>query len=83
MPLDTYQRPLRDLRISVTDRCNLRCTYCMPLDEYDWRGKQDTLTFKEIVRLATMFVQLGVEKIRQGFWIEADSLGEVQAPAGA
>ena len=64
MPIDTYQRPLRDLRISVTDRCNFRCTYCMPLDEYDWLGKKEILTFEEIVRLAAIFVQLGVEKIR-------------------
>ena len=49
MPLDTYQRPLTDLRISVTDRCNFRCTYCMPLDEYDWLGKKEILTFEEIV----------------------------------
>ncbi len=64
MQLDTYQRPLGDLRISVTDRCNFRCTYCMPLDEYDWIEKQEILTFEEIVRLAKIFVQLGVDKIR-------------------
>ncbi len=64
MLLDTYQRPLGDLRISVTDRCNFRCTYCMPLDEYDWIEKQEILTFEEIVRLAKIFVQLGVDKIR-------------------
>jgi GTP 3',8-cyclase len=64
MPLDTYQRPLRDLRISVTDRCNFRCTYCMPLDEYDWIEKQEILTYEEIARLANIFVQLGVDKIR-------------------
>jgi cyclic pyranopterin phosphate synthase len=64
MLLDTYQRPLGDLRISVTDRCNFRCTYCMPLDEYDWIEKQEILTYEEIVRLAKIFVQLGVDKIR-------------------
>jgi cyclic pyranopterin phosphate synthase len=64
MLLDTYQRPLRDLRISVTDRCNFRCTYCMPLDEYDWIEKQEILTYEEIVRLVNIFVQLGVDKIR-------------------
>lgn len=64
MQLDTYQRPLKDLRISVTDRCNFRCTYCMPLDEYDWIEKQEILTYEEIARLANIFVQLGVDKIR-------------------
>ena len=62
--LDTLQRPLKDLRISVTDRCNFRCTYCMPLDDYDWLDKSEVLTFEEITRLARLFIQLGVEKIR-------------------
>jgi len=61
---DTYSRPLRDLRISVTDRCNFRCTYCMPLDEYEWLEKSEVLSFEEITRLARLFLQLGVEKIR-------------------
>lgn len=61
---DTYNRPLKDLRISVTDRCNFRCTYCMPLDEYEWLPKADILSFEEITRLARLFVSLGVEKIR-------------------
>src|SRR5438445_524106 len=64
MLVDVYQRPLRDLRISVTDRCNFRCTYCMPLDEYEWINKKEILTFEEITRLAILFVRLGVEKIR-------------------
>lgn len=64
MLLDTFQRPVKDLRISVTDRCNFRCTYCMPLDDYDWLAKSEILTFEEITRLARLFVQLGVEKIR-------------------
>ncbi len=62
--LDQYQRPLRDLRISVTDRCNFRCTYCMPLDEYEWIHKSQVLTFEEITRLAGIFADLGVGKIR-------------------
>ena len=62
--LDTLQRPVKDLRISVTDRCNFRCTYCMPLDDYDWLDKSEVLTFEEITRLARLFIQLGVEKIR-------------------
>ena len=61
---DLYNRPVRDLRISVTDRCNFRCTYCMPLEEYEWIDKGEILTFEEIARLARLFVQLGVEKIR-------------------
>ncbi len=64
MLVDTYKRPVKDLRISVTDRCNYRCTYCMPLDEYEWINKREILTFEEITRLATQFVALGVEKIR-------------------
>ncbi len=64
MLLDTLQRPVKDLRISVTDRCNFRCTYCMPLDDYDWLDKSEVLTFEEITRLARLFIQLGVEKIR-------------------
>lgn len=61
---DRYSRPLRDLRISVTDRCNFRCIYCMPYDEYAWIDKHEILTFEEITRLARQFVRLGVEKIR-------------------
>jgi GTP 3',8-cyclase len=64
MLVDTYQRPIQDLRISVTDRCNFRCTYCMPLDEYEWIDKKEILTFEEITRLARLFIQLGVEKVR-------------------
>lgn len=61
---DIYNRLLKDLRISVTDRCNFRCTYCMPFDEYEWIDKKEILTFEEITRLADLFVQLGVDKIR-------------------
>jgi cyclic pyranopterin phosphate synthase len=61
---DVFSRALKDLRISVTDRCNFRCTYCMPLDEYEWIDRKEILTFEEITRLAALFVQLGVEKIR-------------------
>jgi cyclic pyranopterin phosphate synthase len=61
---DTFERPLRDLRISVTDRCNFRCTYCMPFDEYEWIAKPEILTFEEITRLARLFVSLGIEEIR-------------------
>ena len=61
---DNYNRPLKDLRISVTDRCNFRCTYCMPFDDYEWIDKKEIITFEEIARLADLFVQSGVDKIR-------------------
>ncbi len=65
---DRLGRPLRDLRISVTDRCNFRCTYCMPKEVFDsdyrFLRHSDLLTFEEIARLAAAFVQQGVEKIR-------------------
>jgi cyclic pyranopterin phosphate synthase len=61
---DTLGRPLRDLRISITDRCNFRCSYCMPLEKYEWIDRHEILTFEEITRLATLFVQLGVEEVR-------------------
>lgn len=65
---DSMNRPLRDLRISVTDRCNFRCTYCMPAEifgaGYMFMEKEKLLTFEEIVRLAEIFTKLGVEKIR-------------------
>jgi len=65
---DSYARPLRDLRISVTDRCNFRCTYCMPKEvfgrEFAFLPHAQLLTFEEIERLAGIFVAHGVEKIR-------------------
>ncbi len=61
---DVFGRQVRDLRISVTDRCNYRCIYCMPLDKYEWIDRKEILTFEEITRLARLFVGLGVEKIR-------------------
>ena len=61
---DLLKRPIRDLRISVTDRCNFRCSYCMPFDEYKWMERQEVLTFEEIERLASIFVGAGVTKIR-------------------
>ena len=65
---DTRGRPLRDLRISVTDRCNFRCTYCMPKEIFDknypYLSHNELLSFEEITRLTTIFASLGVEKIR-------------------
>lgn len=66
--LDRLGRPLRDLRISLTDRCNFRCTYCMPKDvfnkDYQYVAREQILSFEEIERLARAAVSLGVEKIR-------------------
>jgi cyclic pyranopterin phosphate synthase len=66
--LDTFGRPLRDLRISVTDRCNFRCVYCMPKEVYgrDHRflDRRELLTFEEIERVARVFVDAGVRKLR-------------------
>ena len=65
---DTFHRPLRDLRVSITDRCNFRCVYCMPKEvygrDYAFLPRRDLLTFEEIARLAQVFAGLGVEKIR-------------------
>ena len=61
---DVYSRPIKDLRISVTDRCNYRCTYCMPLEEYVWIDRSEILSFEEITRLSRLFAGLGIEKIR-------------------
>jgi len=67
-PLDTLARPLHDLRISVTDRCNFRCVYCMPKEvfgrEHKFLGRGALLTFEEIERLARVFATLGVRKLR-------------------
>jgi len=65
MPLaDTYRRPLRNLRLSVTDRCNLRCQYCMPETDYVWLPREEILSFEEVGRLVDVFADLGVEKVR-------------------
>ncbi|HXE79888.1 MAG TPA: GTP 3',8-cyclase MoaA [Vicinamibacterales bacterium] len=62
--IDRLGRPLANLRVSVTDRCNLRCSYCMPEQEYVWLPREDILDFEEIARLATVFASLGVERLR-------------------
>jgi GTP 3',8-cyclase len=62
--LDTLGRPLRSLRISVTDRCNLRCHYCMPEEDYLWLPREDVLSFEEIGELAEMFSAVGVDRLR-------------------
>ncbi len=68
LPADTFGRPVRDLRVSVTDRCNFRCPYCMPAEifgeSYRFLPKREILSFEEIERLARLFVGLGAKKIR-------------------
>src|SRR5262245_19043916 len=61
---DALGRPLRNLRLSVTDRCNLRCEYCMPEDDYAWLPREDVLHFEEISALVDVFMSLGVDKVR-------------------
>ena len=67
-PRDSFARPMRDLRISVMDRCNFRCPYCMPREtfheQYRFLGSHERLSFDEIVRLVRLFVPLGVRKLR-------------------
>jgi cyclic pyranopterin phosphate synthase len=68
LPIDTLGRGLRDLRISVTDRCNFRCRYCMPREvfdsEYEFLPRSELLTFEEVGRVASVLVGLGVRKVR-------------------
>src|SRR5512134_1087161 len=62
--LDTFGRVADDLRISVTDRCNFRCTYCMPAEGLEWLPKSEILTFEETARLLRLFVRLGVRSVK-------------------
>lgn len=93
--LDQLGRPLRDLRISLTDRCNFRCTYCMPKDvfnkDYQYLARNQILSFEEIVRLARAAVSLGVEKIRltggepllrKGIEVLVHQLSQLRTPDG-
>ena len=68
LPTDTLGRSLRDLRISVTDRCNFRCTYCMPKEvfgrDYEFLPRSELLSFEELVRVVTATTSLGVSKVR-------------------
>src|SRR3989442_12158340 len=63
-PADAFGRPLLNLRISVTDRCNLRCRYCMPEEEDGWLPREELLSFEEISDLAGIFTEVGIEKVR-------------------
>src|SRR5258708_5928280 len=61
---DRFGRPLRNLRLSVTDRCNLRCEYCMPEPDYVWLPREDLLRIEEIRTLVDIFLMLGVDRVR-------------------
>ncbi len=61
---DNYGRAIRDLRISITDRCNFRCFYCMPKEAMEWAPKAEILSYEEIIRLTEIFVSLGINKLR-------------------
>jgi GTP 3',8-cyclase len=64
LPTDALGRPIGTLRVSVTDRCNIRCAYCMPEAHYDWLPRADVLTFEEVARVASVFRRLGVARVR-------------------
>ena len=61
---DNFGRAIRDLRISITDRCNFRCFYCMPEESMEWRPKNEILTYEEIIVLTELFVGMGVNSLR-------------------
>ena len=61
---DSYGRTIGDLRVSVTDRCNFRCSYCIPVENIEWKHKSEILSYEEIERLVRIFASLGVHKIR-------------------
>jgi cyclic pyranopterin phosphate synthase len=62
--LDRFERPLGSLRLSVTDRCNMRCRYCMPEESYVWLPRASLLSFEELERLVRIFAGLGTSKVR-------------------
>ena len=62
--VDSLNRPLRSLRVSVIDRCDLRCRYCMPEEEYSWLPKESLLDFEEMATAIEAFVELGVRRVR-------------------
>ena len=64
MTPDRFGRPLRSLRVSVTDRCNLRCQYCMPEQDYVWLPRDEVLSFEEIATLVDVFTDVGVDRVR-------------------
>ncbi len=62
--VDTYNRAITYMRISITDRCNLRCTYCMPEEEIDWKPKEEILRYEEILRIVSVAAKRGLKKVR-------------------
>lgn len=62
--LDGYGRSINYVRLAVTDRCNLRCTYCMPKEGFDWHSRDELMTYEEMLRLSSLLVSIGVQKIR-------------------
>ncbi len=64
IPTDRLRRPMGSLRLSVTDRCNMRCRYCMPEEEYRWLPRSSILSFEELARLTALFAGLGAGKVR-------------------
>jgi cyclic pyranopterin phosphate synthase len=64
MLIDSYGRIINYLRLAVTDRCNLRCTYCMPKQGLDWLPRSELMTYEEMLRISSLLVSMGVEKIR-------------------
>ena len=91
--VDPFGRTIRDLRISVTDRCNFRCTYCMPEEGMTWLPREDVLTFEEIVRLARLFVERfdvdglrltgGEPTVRAHLPVLVAKLAELRVPTGS
>src|SRR5882757_817101 len=61
---DNHGRPITYLRLAVTDRCNLRCFYCMPEEGINWLLRKEILTFEEMMRICSLLVKMGIEKIR-------------------
>src|ERR687885_2030072 len=62
--VDSWGREIRSLRVSVTDKCNFRCTYCMPAEGLEWLPKQEVLSFEEIARLVGVLARMGVREVR-------------------
>ena len=62
--VDAWEREIRSLRVSVTDKCNFRCRYCMPADGLEWLERDELLTFEEIERLVRVLAAMGVEEVR-------------------
>ena len=83
MTTDVFGRTLRNLRISVTDRCNLRCAYCMPEEDYVWLPREELLQFEEIGRLVDVFIGLGFQ-VAEGPEVESDwnNFGALNFPEG-